>query len=135
MNTYFIFGHLDLAEQEFTKYYKPKIDKVLLETPEAYFIIGDCLGTDFLAQKYLYGKTNNVIICHMFDKPYHNIGFRNADDRDAYMTYNSENDIWYERHEKRAWLRDIYKPNYINNINKNLIRRDTKNMNRIYATL
>lgn len=101
MKTYFISGHLSVTPEEFSTHYAPKIDQALSEN--ASFVLGDARGADKLAQDYLLGKTNQVVVYHMFDKPRNNAGFptkggfKGDDERDACMTQDSDDDI--------AWVR------------------------------
>lgn len=98
---YFISGHLDLTEEEFSKYYIALIHNGLDE--DASFVIGDAKGTDLLAQNYLKGKSLKVTVYHMFAYPRNNVGFNTkggfASDeaRDKQMTNDSTHDI--------AWVR------------------------------
>jgi ADP-ribose pyrophosphatase YjhB (NUDIX family) len=101
----FISGHGDLTEEEFQLHYKPEIDSHLAKG--AGFVVGDFRGTDTMAQDYLLKYTNLVTVCHMFDSPRYNAGFKtqdkkfyyfeNDEDRDAYMTLSSQSDV--------AWVR------------------------------
>lgn len=111
---YFISGHRDITEEEFDKYYKHKILEVLTRDRDAKFIVGDYEGVDIMAQNLLVKlkRAHNVTVCHMFDSP-RNIhpeiaeygtvigGFESDEERDAYMTYNSCEDIAYVRPGKR----------------------------------
>ena len=98
---YFISGHLDLTKEEFEQHYIPAIDKALSEG--AGFIVGDANGTDAMAQQYLSGKTENVVVYHMFISPRNNEdfviagGYTSDESRDSAMTKASDADI--------AWVR------------------------------
>ena len=98
---YFISGHLSLTQSEFDTHYKPLIDKALSCSHS--FVVGDARGADTLAQKYLFGKTDKVVVYHMFEAPRYNAGFpteggfQSDEERDIAMTGNSDNDI--------AWVR------------------------------
>lgn len=97
----FISGHLDLTKAEFEKYYRPKIDNALAKNQS--FVVGDARGADTLAQHYLLGKTEAVLVFHMFESPRNNAGFatrggfQSDAERDEQMTRDSDRDI--------AWVR------------------------------
>lgn len=97
----FISGHLDLTQAEFNEYYRPQID-IALSKNQA-FVIGDARGADTLAQQYLFGKTEAVVVYHMFESPRNNAGFptcggfQSDKERDEQMTQDSHQDI--------AWVR------------------------------
>lgn len=99
---YFISGHLDITEEEFNSHYVAMIDAAL--ESGGHFVVGDARGADTMAQQYLFGKTNNVTVFHMFDSPRNDIGFPTVkgfvsdEERDAAMTFNSDRDI--------AWVRE-----------------------------
>lgn len=136
---YFISGHLDLTENEFTKYYISKIDTAIEN--DGNFIIGDARGADSFAQKYLSSKgphlANKVTIYHMFDKPRNNFGkfptiggFVDDNSRDSQMTKDSNEDILWIRpdDEQKKKLGSKYNPSYVNGTTKNMMRRvETKN--------
>ena len=98
---FFISGHLDLSNSEFLEHYQPQIDNALKKNSS--FVIGDAKGADNLAQIYLLGKTENVTVYHMFEKPRNNAGFNTKGGflsdsaRDKQMTLESSHDI--------AWVR------------------------------
>ena len=98
----FMSGHLDLTQEEFDQYYRPKID-IALELDES-FVVGDARGADKLSQDYLLGKSENVVVYHMFDTPRNNAGFVTKggfisdNSRDKQMTNDSTKDI--------AWVRE-----------------------------
>lgn len=108
--TYFISGHGNITFEEWIQYYKPNIDKALHEN--AHFILGDFRGTDVLTMEYLKDKTKNVTVTHCFKKPRYKPdmfelssffwefkgGFQSDEERDIYMTANSQEDI--------AWIRE-----------------------------
>ena len=50
---YFISGHRDLTQEEFDKYYIPKISKILDSDYDAEFVIGDLEGCDKMALEFL----------------------------------------------------------------------------------
>lgn len=97
----FISGHLDLTAVEFEQYYRYLIDQSLAQNHS--FVVGDARGADLLAQQYLWGKTEAVVVYHMFTNPRHNVGFptrggfQSDAERDAQMTLDSDQDI--------AWVR------------------------------
>jgi hypothetical protein len=98
---YFISGHLSLTQDEFDTHYKSLIDEALSHNYS--FVVGDAKGADTLAQKYLFGKTDRVVVYHMFETPRYNAGFpteggfQSDEERDIAMTNNSDSDI--------AWVR------------------------------
>lgn len=107
---YFISGHRDLTEEEFKKYYIPKINKALFDDKYARFIMGDYQGADIMAQEYLVSlnEYNNITVYHMFDKP-RNLasdhiktkgGYKDDIDRDSAMTRDSDFDIAFVREGK-----------------------------------
>ena len=106
----FISGHLDLTEMEFNQNYRVReahalgayrIDNALKNNQG--FVVGDARGTDTLAQQYLLGKTDAVVVYHMFESPRNNAGFptrggfQSDAERDKKMTQDSHQDI--------AWVR------------------------------
>lgn len=97
----FISGHLDLTEMEFEEHYRDSIDNALKQNQG--FVVGDARGADTLAQKYLLGKTDAVVVYHMFESPRNNEGFttrggfQSDAERDEQMTRDSHQDI--------AWVR------------------------------
>ena len=99
--TNFISGHLSLTEDEFDDHYRAVIDEALNRNES--FVVGDARGADKLAQKYLLGKTESVVVYHMFTDPRHNVGFdtvggfQSDQERDAQMMKDSDRDI--------AWVR------------------------------
>jgi hypothetical protein len=105
--TYFISGHRDITDDEFS-IYKQKIDEVLEHTPDAYFVVGDYQGVDIMSQNYLIERNVNPInitVYHMFTEPRNinpNIanvigGFKTDEERDAAMTAISKHDIAFVR--------------------------------------
>jgi hypothetical protein len=97
----FISGHLDLTEAEFDAHYRPPIDASVAAGER--FVVGDARGADTLAQRYLHGKTADVVVYHMFTAPRFNAGFpthggfEGDSARDRRMTADSDADI--------AWVR------------------------------
>lgn len=107
---YFISGHRDLTEEEFKKYYIPKINKALDDDKNPQFIMGDYQGADIMAQKYLdhLSGYDKMTVYHMFDKP-RNLasdhiktkgGYKDDIDRDSAMTRDSDFDIAFIREGK-----------------------------------
>ena len=99
--THFISGHLTLSEAEFDEHYRPQLDKALANGDS--FVVGDARGADDMAQRYLHGRTEDVVVYHMFTSPRHNAGFGTVggfetdEERDKQMTAASDEDI--------AWVR------------------------------
>lgn len=106
--TYFISGHREVSEMEFTKY-KNRIQEILNERPDAFFVVGDYQGVDIMAQNFLMDELEinpqQVTVYHMYDKP-RNInnkiintvgGFQTDEERDAAMTFASKYDIAFVR--------------------------------------
>ncbi len=109
LNTYFISGHRDITEKEFTINYAPIIEDIITNVPNAKFIMGDYCGVDIMAQNYIIdvAKYNPdfVTVYHMMESP-RNInskiknlvgGFKTDEERDAAMTANSFEDIAFIR--------------------------------------
>ena len=65
--TNFVSGHLDLTPEEFDAHYRPAIDEALARGES--FVVGDARGTDSMTQHYLRGKTDAVVVYHMFTSP------------------------------------------------------------------
>ncbi|MBD2206972.1 hypothetical protein H6G33_31360 [Calothrix sp. FACHB-1219] len=97
----FISGHLDITQAEFEMHYRPLIDRAIAQNE--CFVVGDAPGADTLAQQYLWGRTEAVIVYHMFTSPRNNPGFSTRGgfqsdlERDTQMTLDSDRDI--------AWVR------------------------------
>jgi hypothetical protein len=97
----FISGHLDLTAAEFEEHYRLEIDLALARGDG--FVVGDARGADTMAQTYLLGKTEAVVVYHMFDRPRNNCGFptvggfESDDARDCRLSVDSDRDI--------AWVR------------------------------
>lgn len=134
--SYFISGHLDISEEEFTEHYKDHIDSALQEN--ATFVIGDAKGVDTLAQAYLFkNNASNVTIYHMFKKPLNNVGkfktnggYKNHNEKDSAMTYNSDIDIAWVRSVKEQ--KKLYGNKYVkrkSGTEKNINRRKKLNNN------
>ena len=125
---YFISGHLSLTQDEFDTHYKPLIDEALSHNYSFHsFVVGDAKGADTLAQKYLFGKTDRVVVYHMFETPRYNAGFpteggfQSDEERDVAMTNNSDSDI--------AWVR---KGREKSGTQKNLDRRSDLKYHLLY---
>jgi hypothetical protein len=123
MTTYFISGHLDLTQAEFTEHYKPRIDVAIAEG--ASFVVGDARGTDAMAMLYLANiraGTASVTVFHMLTEPRHNAsfptcgGFKTDDERDAAMTAASNADIAWVRpgREKSGTARNLARRSLLN---------------------
>ena len=93
----FISGALNPSKNSFVENYKPLIDLAL--TNNECFLVGDARGIDTIAQNYLKGKTDKVIVFHMFKSPRNNAGFdtiggfTSDEERDRAMTLYSTKDI------------------------------------------
>ena len=109
---YFISGHRDLTQEEFDKYYAPKINRVMEEDPRADFVIGDWEGCDKMALEFIlsqksYGYISIYCVDQCRVKPFGDnitnfertfISFcTNYDDCDACMTLDSDFDITWIR--------------------------------------
>lgn len=98
---YFVSGHRDLTEEEFSKHYEQKLFEAVNE--ESSFVVGDNNGADTLAQKYLKALMADVTVYHRsdylnycaFNKRVGN--FYSQKECDEAMTANSSADI--------AWVR------------------------------
>ena len=97
MSKIIISGYLDLNKKEFEEHYQASIDEAL-ECKES-FVVGDARGADTLTQNYLFGKTEAVIVYHMFTSPRNNAGFTTVGGfktnkaRNEQMTRDSDQDI------------------------------------------
>jgi len=101
--TYFVSGHRNITEEEFVKHYEPMLWEKICEE-DACFVVGDCVGVDDMAQKYLRAMgVKEVKVYHMFEEPRHCAGFETVGgftsdiERDSAMTDASDKDI--------AWVR------------------------------
>lgn len=114
MATYFVSGHLDLTDVEFTYFYVPKLTAAIVD-PYAKFVVGDAAGTDSIAQQWLYSRTRRVTVYHMFDTPRYNHGFPSKggftsdQERDEALTRDSDQDIAWVRpgREKSGTARNL----------------------------
>lgn len=103
---YFISGHRDVTELEFTEHYIPSIMKAIDEG--ARFVVGDCVGVDDMAQRFLESMSYPLVtVYHMFESPrYHvkiyptNGGWKSDVDRDWAMTLASDIDLCWVREGK-----------------------------------
>jgi len=100
---YFISGHRNITDDEFMTHYSSKINEALRD-PNASFVVGECDGVDSKAQKFLIGKTENLIVYHIGNEPVNNIGnwktkggYNNHIERDSAMTKDSDIDIFWIR--------------------------------------
>jgi hypothetical protein len=114
VTTYFISGHLDLSDEEFSANYAGRIRAAADEG--ASFVVGDARGTDAKAQDLLHALgCPRVTVYHLFVSPRNNAGFttRGGFDsdgsRDAAMTEASDNDIAWVRpgREKSGTARNL----------------------------
>lgn len=129
--TYFISGHRDITQEEFDKYYKPSILKVVDTDYTCKFVVGDYHGVDTMAQQLLSDlcnerphkiKPRDVTVYHMFEKPRNFVnekfnlsgGYTSDEERDAAMTNNSDEDIAFVRKGK-----------YKSGTAQNIVRRHT----------
>ena len=114
--TYFISGHRNLTKEDFLNHYAEKLNQIESkyqflrrikeeEIITPYYIMGDYEGCDIMVQEYLIETLkvdpNRIKVYHMGDKPM-NIasdkikrvgGFKTDNERDAAMTYDSDEDI------------------------------------------
>ncbi len=133
----FISGHLDLTQKEFDENYKEQIDEAVKRND--HFVIGDCKGTDLMAQQYLasLGICNkSVTVYHMFTDPRNNFGkylikggYTDDEQRDCMMTHCSDQDILWVRsaEEMKQRLGKKYRPGRVSGTEKNRLRRIIKN--------
>lgn len=105
---FFISGHRDITNEEFSELYKPAIIKAI-SLYDALFLIGDYYGVDIMAQNYLVDELNydieKITVYHMGAMPM-NINkkiinrvpnFSDDIARDSAMTRNSNEDIAFVR--------------------------------------
>lgn len=110
---FFISGHRDITNEEFSEIYKPAIIKAI-SLYDALFVIGDYDGVDIMAQNYLVNDlaydTNKITVYHMGKTPM-NINskiinrvpnFTDDIARDSAMTKNSNEDIAFIRVGKES---------------------------------
>ena len=130
-HVYFISGHLDITEEDFSVHYKEKIDQALKDNKDVKFVIGDAKGADSFAQKYLIGKRCDVTIYHMYDSPLNNLGgyftvggFQSHEEKDSAMTYASSDDIaWFRTVEEQKKLYGNKYRKRVTGTEKNVKRR------------
>jgi hypothetical protein len=105
MSVVFISGHRNITEQEFEWHYKSKIFNAVSEGHT--FVVGDCLGVDFMAQKYIASLgCEKVTVYHIsgFPMNFYSMNFdlkghfKSDVDRDWAMTMASDEDL--------AWVRE-----------------------------
>lgn len=123
--TYFVSGHRNITQKEFETNYIPALRKAV-ESGDAYFVVGDCIGVDIMAQNYLLDVLKidpwRLTVYHMFEKPRNknpkvqNLkgGFASDTGRDSQMTKDSDVDI--------AFVRD---PKKMSGTGENILRRNT----------
>lgn len=122
--TYFVSGHRNITQKEFDDNYIPALQKAI-ESGNAYFVIGDCIGVDIMAQNYLIDVLKvdpwRITVYHMYNSPRNknpkitNLkgGFTSDSSRDSQMTKDSDFDI--------AFVRD---PKKISGTGENILRRN-----------
>ena len=98
---FFISGHRDITNEEFELLYAPQI-KNAISNYNAYFIMGDYEGVDYMAQNYLIDTLrydlHKITVCHMHDTPRfmnNNVinvipNFKDDEDRDKRECRHSE---------------------------------------------
>lgn len=111
-NTYFISGHRNITEEEFSKY-KAVLTELVNNKPDVLFVVGDYEGVDILAQNFLVDdllfSPQQITVYHMFESPRninpkitHTVGgFETDEDRDAAMTMASSHDIAFIRNHTK----------------------------------
>ena len=122
--TYFVSGHRNITQKEFDDNYIPALQKAI-ESGNAYFVIGDCIGVDIMAQNYLIDVLKvdpwRITVYHMYTSPRNknpkitNLkgGFTSDSSRDSQMTKDSDFDI--------AFVRD---PKKMSGTGENILRRN-----------
>lgn len=103
MITAFVSGHRDITDDEFNKFYVPKLMSAIADGHR--IVVGDYQGVDYLTQRWLKDRGyTNVIVYHMFIKPRYYVegfplrgGYISDEDRDSSMTKDSDYDIAYVR--------------------------------------
>lgn len=119
---YFISGHRNVTQEEFDKYYKPRLDYIFLTNRSPVFVVAECEGVDQMAQDYLAERAArcSVTVFHMFDAPRYLAsdlfrtkgGYKSDIERDSAMTCLSDIDI--------AFIRD---PKIDSGTRQNILRR------------
>lgn len=124
MITYFVSGHRNITQKEFDDNYIPALQKAV-EAGNVYFVIGDCIGVDIMAQNYLVDvlkiDPRRITVYHMFKSPRNKNpkiqntkgGFTSDSGRDSQMTRDSDFDI--------AFVRD---PKKMSGTGENILRRN-----------
>ncbi|SNW62685.1 Hypothetical protein ORPV_781 [Orpheovirus IHUMI-LCC2] len=95
-NNVLVCGHIDLAIEDFDKYYIPVIREVMLKHNA--FYVGGAKGVDSFSQDYLSKTDCNVTVCDKGDQNnnLYSLKFRYID-RDAFMTDNAKHIIVFLR--------------------------------------
>lgn len=128
MAVYFVYGPLNMSSKQFKDYIVPQLDKAL-EIKSSSFIVADGYGADVMTLEYLRGKTDNVKVYYMADKPLYSCGFsgisgfKNYIDRDETMTCHSIKDITWipKKNPEPRLLRNIKRRRRMNhNLSINL---------------
>lgn len=100
----FISGHLDLTQAEFDEHYAPRILDAIQKGHK--FLVGDAKGADSMAQQFIFehGQEYVLTVYFMHYAPRNTVeganhwgGFISDNERDTWMTHNSDFDI--------AWVR------------------------------
>lgn len=122
--TYFISGHCNITQEEFDNNYVPALKKAI-EDKESYFVVGDCIGVDIMAQDYLIDvlglDPRRITVYHMYTSARNKNpkiintkgGFTSDSGRDSQMTKDSDFDI--------AFVRD---PKKMSGTGENILRRN-----------
>ena len=131
MRTFFVSGHVDLSEEQFTAHYTKPLTAAMAE--RAAFVVGDSQGADIMAQRYIAARSSaaEVTVYHLGSTPEcveessavsTRGGFATHDDKDAAMTGASDVDIaWVRSPEEQLAL---YGENYVTGTEKNILRRE-----------
>lgn len=105
---YFVSGHRDLTEEEFNKYYIPKIKDAIWNDKNARFVVADCEGCDTMFINYMldnYPEANVTIFILDLSKykglfPFTLYVCKSILERDIRMTEESNKDIAFIRKGK-----------------------------------
>lgn len=130
----FISGHVDVTQDEFDEHYLQSIQQAVNEG--CHFVIGNAFGVDLMAQQllvnlginpgrvtiYHVGNNTKNIASSLFNRKG---GYKNHNDKDKAMTYNSDMDIAWVRsaEDTQRLYGDKYNPNRISGTQHNLNRR------------
>lgn len=141
MTIYFVSGHRNITKDEFEKHYVPQLDEAV-KLGDAKFIVGDCMGVDFMAQRYLDRLEQDVTVYHMCETPRFFVsglkskgGYTSDFDRDFEMTKNSDVDLTWIRHmrsgtqqniERRKWMKQRLNEN-LSITKEDLLKREAEN--------